>query len=168
MRQNAMSSSRPSRPAQSLARLAGAVLDPLVAKRGFASASLLSAWEDVVGPRYSAISLPEKLTWPRGREGAGILTVRVEGPGAIFLQHDSGPFIERINRYLGFTAIAEIRIVQKPLDRPQRRRRKEPAPLTAAERGRVAAAVAGTANADLERALTELGERVVADRLPRP
>lgn len=163
-----MSSDRSPRAAQPLARLAGALLDPLVAKRGFASASLLSAWEDVVGPRYAAVSLPEKMTWPRGREGAGILTVRVEGPGAVFLQHDSGPFIERINRYLGFAAVAEIRIVQKPLDRPRRRRPREMTPLSEAERGRVAAAVAGTASPDLERALTELGERVVADRLPRP
>ncbi|MCW5695885.1 MAG: DUF721 domain-containing protein [Bauldia sp.] len=163
-----MSSGRSSRPAQPIARLAGAVLDPLVARRGFASASLLSAWEEVVGPRYAAVSQPEKITWPRGRDGAGVLTVRVEGPGAVYLQHDSGPFIERINRYLGFTAVADIRIVQKPLERPRKRGPRELRPLSPAEQSRVAATVAGTDDPDLARALTELGERVIADRLPRP
>jgi hypothetical protein len=168
VRQNAMASSHSNRPAQPIARLAGAVLDPLVAKRGFASASLLAAWDEVVGPRYAAVSQPEKITWPRGREGAGILTVRVDGPGAVFLQHDGGPFIERINRYLGFTAVADIRIVQKPLDRRRRRARRDSRPLTHAEQRRVAAAVAGVDSPDLERALAALGESVIGDQVPRP
>ena len=39
----------------------------------------------------------------------------MDGPLAIELQHQSDQFIERINGYFGYRAIAELRILQAPL-----------------------------------------------------
>ena len=43
--------------------------------------------------------------------------LRVEGPRAIEVQHRSGPILERVNTYFGYRAVAEMRILQAPVDR---------------------------------------------------
>lgn len=150
-----------------LARLARQVMDPLAARRGLASAALLAAWDDVVGGRYAGITQPEKLVWPRGKDAAGILTVRVEGPVAVFLQHETLPFIERINRFLGFAAVAELRIVQRPIVRRTVRRPPADAPLPPDAAAALDGAVAGIEHERLRRSLRALGAGVMADRAGR-
>src|SRR5437773_1081027 len=87
---------------QALAGSLGAVLAPIIAKRGFAAADLLGAWPEIVGPRYADCTQPEHIGWDRaGTDPAGILTLRVEGPKAIYLQHETGEIIQRINGFLG-------------------------------------------------------------------
>jgi hypothetical protein len=51
-----------------------------------------------------------------------VLTIRVEGPFSIQLQHVGPQIIDRANRLLGHAAVGRIRLVQgdvpKPADRP--------------------------------------------------
>jgi len=74
--------------------------------------------------------MPDRLVWPRRREDAeepspkkswrpegAVLVLRVEGPRAIEVQHRSGPILERVNTYFGYRAVAEMRILQAPVDR---------------------------------------------------
>ena len=42
------------------ARLAAGVLGPVAAKRGFAKADLVAAWDEVAGPRYAAVDATGK------------------------------------------------------------------------------------------------------------
>jgi hypothetical protein len=51
------------------------------------------------------------------------LVLRVEGPTAIEIQHQSAVIVERINRYFGWQALAGIALRQAPLAR----RRAKPA-----------------------------------------
>ncbi len=163
-----MASSATAKGAQPLARLIGRVLDPVSARRGFATADLMAAWDDIVGPRYAPFTQPDKLAWPKGREGGGVLTVRVDGARAVFLQHESEQFIQRINRFLGFGAVAELRILQRPI----RGRRREPAsskpaPLPTAEAEILRETVEAVSGDGLRDALLRLGEGVVRARLAR-
>src|SRR5437763_6732962 len=65
---------------QHLAGSLSKVLAPLVAKRGFAAADILSAWPEIVGHRYAGCTQPEHLRFERGSaDSAGTLTIRVEG-----------------------------------------------------------------------------------------
>ena len=151
-----------------LARLASRVLDPATAKRGFAKADLITAWAEVAGPRYAAQTRPEKLVWPRERSAGGaVLTVRAAGSAAIFLQHETEQFIGRVNSFLGYAAVAELRIVQKPIteERPPKR---PPPSISAAEEQTIDRTVAGVENDNLREALAALGKAMAKDRLASP
>ena len=148
-----------------LARLLKGTIDPLIAKRGFGAADLVSSWDDVIGPRYASSTEPGKIAWPRAREGRGTLTIRVDGAMAVYLQHERAQIIERINRFLGHDAIGDIRIVQRPRARAASRR--SPRPLEPAERAAVARTVETVDDDRLRAALTRLGEAVWSGRLAR-
>ena len=53
------------------------------------------------------------------------LVLRVEGPAAIEIQHQSAVIVERVNRYFGWQALAGIALRQAPL---MRRRTQRPRP----------------------------------------
>jgi len=98
-----------------LAELVGRALDPLTARRGFATAELIAGWAEIVGARYADCSRPERIMWPRGaanKDQPGTLVVAVEGPRALFLQHEADQVVERVNGFLGHGAIGRIKIVQ--------------------------------------------------------
>ena len=102
-----------------LAEIVGKALDPLTARRGFATADLMAGWADIVGTRYAECTLPEKIVWPRGAAadaGAGVLVVRVDGPRALYLQHEADQIVERVNAFVGHGAIGRIKIVQGPVN----------------------------------------------------
>lgn len=156
------------REAAAVGALIGTVIEPLCAKRGFATADLIQGWADVVGPRYARATQPEKLIWPRreGIAGANVrtgatLVVRVDAGMAIYLQHEAAVIIERVNGFLGFGAVAALRIVQGPIDGPPSPVRPA-APSPAAAR-RAAASVAEVESDGLRAALERLGRAVYRD-----
>lgn len=110
-----MKEAKPRQGPRALSSLVGRVLDPVTARRGFATADLLANWAEIVGPAFADCTQPERLAWPRSG-GSATLTVRVAGARAVLLMHDRGPFLERINAFLGYGAVAELRIVQRPLE----------------------------------------------------
>ncbi len=151
------------RPRQ-VGELVSGVLDPMLEKRAGVSASLLHNWDDVIGSRLAGATLPQKVQWPRRASEDDpfqpvTLTIAADPSVAIILQHETGEVIARVNAFLGFAAIARIRIVQKPVGRL--RETKKPAlPLGEAAKKRIGTAVAPIENDDLRKALEALGENV--------
>lgn len=85
---------------------------------GFTHGTLLARWREVVGPVYARWSVPETLKFPRGQSVGGTLTVRVEGPFALQLQHVAPQLVERANRILGHNAVAKLKLVQGEVPKP--------------------------------------------------
>jgi hypothetical protein len=152
----------------SLAVAIGRTLDPAVARRGFATVDLLASWDAVVGPRYAGCTQPEKLTRPRQGDGPGVLTVRVDGARAVFLQHELPQFIDRINGFLGYAAVGEVRIIQKPMPVAPRQAPEAPPPLPASAEAALAEAVAPVEDEALRESLRQLGRAVTGRRLAQP
>lgn len=96
--------------ARQLGDLVEKTLDPVVRKRGFANARLFSQWEAVVGARLAGMAVPEEVKWRRGREGGGTLILGCRSGDALELQHMHGIIMERINGFLGWPAIAAVRL----------------------------------------------------------
>lgn len=148
---------------QTIGALIGSVIAPVCAKRGFATADLISAWADIVGPRYATTTLPEKLTWPRRDQakapGGATLVIRVDSGMAIYLQHETTVLLDRINGFLGFGAVTQLKIVQGVVSKPVPRRAAPP-PLTRAEEEEVASTVAAVESDGLREALARLGRGV--------
>jgi hypothetical protein len=122
-----------SKPARSFPRPLSELLAPTLSgvlkAQGFASAEILSRWADIVGSEIAASSEPLKINWPRPRghdeqPEPATLVLRVEGPAALEVQHQSAVILERVNRFFGWQAIGRIALRQAPLRRrsPAKRR----------------------------------------------
>jgi hypothetical protein len=86
-------------------------------RAGFTDPTLLLRWEEIAGTETAALAQPIKLS--DGPSG-GVLTLKAEPGAALFLQHESRALCERINTYLGRTAVTRLRFVQGAvLSRPK-------------------------------------------------
>jgi hypothetical protein len=137
-------------------------LNEAFAQQGFASTELITRWPEIVGAEIAAHSEPEKIRWPRhsGNEAPepATLVLRVEGPTAIEIQHLSGVIIERVNRFFGWQAVAQLALRQAPLTRPAKAK-PPPAPDPAAAAS-VAATLRDVTDEALRDALARLGAAV--------
>lgn len=153
---------KPSRaPPKSLRDLLGKVVADSFARRGFASAELVTRWADIVGAEIAAHSEPMKMLWPRPAAGEdsepGTLVLRVEGPTAVEIQHLENVICERVNRFLGWNAVGHIRLRQAPLRRVAGEAVRAPDPAAIAG---LAATLSDVADEDLRQALARLGAAV--------
>lgn len=96
---------------------------------GFSTATLLTDWAQIVGADMARYTAPDRLKWPRAstngsddepvegpsRQGA-TLVLRVDLGRGIDIQYKARQLIERINAHFGYRAVAEIRIIQAPVD----------------------------------------------------
>jgi hypothetical protein len=87
------------------------------ARHGFASEQLISQWDAVVGPEIGSICLPDKIKWPRSaaenvRKTGGTLVLRATQGRALELHYEIPRIIERVNQFLGYGAIIEIKLLQ--------------------------------------------------------
>jgi hypothetical protein len=149
-----------------LPKITKAILD----KGGRDYATIIAEWPAMVGPALAGSSQPEKLARRRTgdeRSAGGVLTLRVTGGAALEIQHREPQIIERINSYLGYRAVARLKLVQGV---PTRR----PAPglppmreLTPAESQTIESAASPVADPDLRSGLARFG-RALAARAERP
>ena len=153
-----------------LADLLDVCLGPALAAQGFASADIIAAWPEIVGPRLAAACQPIRIEWSRRglrnrdeRPQPAMLIVRVEGAFALELQHVAPLLMERINAYYGWRCVGRIVLKQGPVRRAAPLPPAKPAVLGEAERQRIAAALDGVAEGGLRTALDRLGAAVLAN-----
>lgn len=92
-------------------------------KQGFAAASLITGWREIVGAELAASTAPIKLAFPQGARQGGTLHLRVgNGGAALELQHMETQIIERLNAHLGYAAVARLKLVHGRI------RARDPAP----------------------------------------
>ena len=110
------------KPSKSYPRRLSEFLKPCLgdafARQGFASADIVTRWREIVGADIASRCEPIKLQWPRSdveQPEPATLVLRVDGPGAIEIQHMSEVILERINRFFGWRAVKRIAIRQAPL-----------------------------------------------------
>jgi len=97
---------------------AGRSLAPLIKKLdaqfGRGAGALEPRWVEIVGERLARVTRPQKLTKGRGAAG-GTLELRVAGPAALLVQHQSEDIIQRVNLFLGAGSVERLRIAQGPV-----------------------------------------------------
>lgn len=139
-------------------------------QRGFASAELVTRWVEIVGAEFAAHSEPLKIQWtrpprsvgpngagPEGSQEPGTLVLRVEGPAAIEIQHAADVICARVNRFLGWRAVARVALRQAPLRGGERKAVRR---IDAAATANIAASLPEIADDDLRQALARLGAAV--------
>ena len=119
--------------AKPLSVLLSDVFSDAYAKQGFAARELVTRWAEIAGKDIAAHSEPMKIQWPRPVEGQpqepATLVLRVEGPAALEIQHESDVILQRVNRFFGWSAVGRLALRQAPLSRrdpPKRLPRRTP------------------------------------------
>jgi hypothetical protein len=153
---------KPARPfAKPLRDLVPKILGETFSRQGFASAEMVTRWTEIVGAEISAHSEPIKIQWTRPADGEerepGTLLLRVEGPAAIEIQHLGDVICERVNRFLGWRAVARLALRQAPLRRGERRAPRAADPAAAA---RIAERLPDVGDGELRAALARLGAAI--------
>ena len=107
--------------AKPLSVLLSDVFSDAYAKQGFAARELVTRWAEIAGPEVALHSQPLKMQWPRPVEGQAqepaTLVLRVEGPMALEIQHESDVILQRVNRFFGWSAVGRLALRQAPLSR---------------------------------------------------
>lgn len=102
-----------------LAPEVAAVARPLLRGRRFPLIELQAGWRAVVGDRLAAVTAPDRLAMPAHKAEGGTLTLKVAGgAAALQVQHQAPLVIERCNAYLGWPAVARLKLAQGPLSAP--------------------------------------------------
>jgi hypothetical protein len=102
-----------------LAPEVAAVARPLLRGRRFPLIELQAGWHAVVGERLAAVTEPDRLIMPAHKAEGGTLTLKVAGgAAALQVQHQAPVVIERCNTYLGWPAVARLKLAQGPLSAP--------------------------------------------------
>lgn len=145
-------------PAKAVGGLVRAVTRPVVGKRGFAEASVVTDWPEIVGGLLAGQTCPTRISYPRGKRGEGTLHLRAANSAvAMELQHLAPLIIERINTHFGYRAVAAIKITQGPLPpRAERAKPRPPGPLPPD----LAHDLARVDDPELRRVLEALGRRI--------
>ncbi len=90
-------------------RNAGILGNAAFLRAGFRDPTLVLHWEEIVGTDVARIAQPLRMV--EGVAG-GVLTLKADPAAALFLQHESRSLCERINAYLGRSAVHRVRFVQ--------------------------------------------------------
>ena len=117
-----------SRRARAVAELVPAVGGLAFKRFGFTQSALVARWEEIVGAQYARHSRPESLSFSRGKKDGGTLKVAVTGALAPMLKHVEPQVIERVNRLLGYAAVAKV-VLRHADMAPQRRAVPMPTPV---------------------------------------
>jgi hypothetical protein len=140
------------------------------AKHGHAYADVLSHWPAIVGETLAEVSRPERIKWPKaaGADASGGTLIIRGAPGhALDLQHETPHIIERINTFLGFTAIATVKILQGRFDhKPDRP--KSPLALPSQDAAALGERLSVIADDRLREALNRLGTGALSSRNSHP
>ena len=140
-----------------------ATMKALEARFGQGADGLKGRWREIVGETLARRTEPVRLIRTRGG-GPAALELRVDGPSATLIQHQTSDLLARVNLFLGDGAVDRIRIVQGPVAaRPVRAR-------GAGARSPLETPLDAAVEADLERGLSEIAEgplRAALSRLGR-
>lgn len=159
------------RPAPPAGRALTGLVRELDEKYGRGAGALETRWREIVGEQLARISQPRKLTkgraGPGGSRPGGVLELRVAGPAALLVQHQSADILARVNLFLGEGSVDRLTLSQGPIKpaarptaKPARTHRPLP-PLGAADEARLSQSLEAAPD-ELKIALTRLGRAVLA------
>jgi hypothetical protein len=130
---------------------------------GFVQSSVVSRWDEIVGPRYAAVSAPEMIRFPAGKKAGGTLELVVEGAHAVMIQHVLPEIVERVNRFFGYEAVAKVKMRQGPVYRPDPRPKVSAPPVLRAPAADLGDSLREIADPELQAVLGNLAKALAKE-----
>ena len=85
---------------------------------GFVQSSVVTRWPEIVGAAHARHCVPESIRFPVGEKAEGTLHLVVSPAHAPLIQHVIPEIIERVNRFFGYRAVAQVRLRQGTVQAP--------------------------------------------------
>lgn len=139
------------------------ITEPAFSRHSSELARLLAAWPDVVGERFQNFTRPLDLKFQGRERMMGTLHLAVEPAFALELQHQLPQFIDRINAYFGFSAVAQVKMIQQYLPRDHKPAKLKGLP-DARARGEADKMVAGIEESPLRDLLADWGAEILGKK----
>lgn len=157
----------PHRAAPTAGRSLAKFVKQLDERFGRGTGALAARWREIVGETLARRTEPSKLTKPRSG-GASTLEIKVDGPSAALIQHQSEEILSRVNLFLGAGSVEKLRIVQGPVKPAAAARaaasRPRKAPMDAAREAELKASLEPAPEGPLKAALERLGRGALSER----
>jgi hypothetical protein len=152
-----------SRRARPVADLVPSIGGQAFKRFGFTQSAVIERWQEIVGEQYARHSRPESLAFPRGAKDGGNLKIAVTGALAPMLRHVEPQVIERVNRILGYAAVARITLRHADID-PTPRTAAAPPPVELSSETR--STLREIADPELRASLESLAQALSATKGP--
>ncbi|MEX0693772.1 MAG: DciA family protein [Rhodospirillales bacterium] len=150
---------------QSVGRAVSGLTKKALDKRGFVDAAIINEWPAIAGELIGSHSLPDRIRFQRDRTQPGTLYLILEnGALATEVVHFQPVLLERINRFFGFRAVGDIKIIHGPLPKPAKDKRPPLPALQPERRSEIEHNLANVDDPELRDALNRLGQHVARRR----
>jgi len=136
-----------------------AIVKPVFKARGLLEGKIITHWSQIVGDRYASLSLPEKITFPKGKRGEGTLYLSVSSASSLFIHYSQGVILEHINRFFGYKAVAKLHM-SHGFKSPKVEVQKVLSPLSQDEKDWLEEQLHGVKDPELKIYLKKLGESI--------
>ncbi len=136
------------------------LIKPVFKARGLMEGKIITHWAQIVGDKFAQFSLPEKITFPKGKKMEGTLHLSVTSSGALFTHYVQDLVLERINTFFGYKAVSKLRMVHGFLPPEKPPLQKSLPPLSADEKGWLDQQVEGVEDVELRDSLKKIGEQL--------
>ena len=134
-------------------------LPPALNNGGYVQPEIISLWEEMVTPRLAKETVPQKLTFPKGRKSGGTLRIRAPAPLATELQHKEPIILDRINSFFGYKAVEKILIKHgNSIDALPGHKHAKIRPLDIKTTQKIESMTLNIQHSELRKALTALGK----------
>lgn len=87
------------------------IVKPLFKSRGLMEGRIITQWPHIVGEKFARLSLPEKVTFPRGKKSEGTLHIRVTSASSLLLHSIHDLILDHVNTFFGYKAIAKLYMI---------------------------------------------------------
>ncbi len=145
-----------------MSRMVPEIAGKALGKKGAGFGRLVAEWRLIVGADLADATSPVKLAFPRGERANATLTIDIIPARAIEVQHAMPQLIERVNSVFGYSAVARIKMVQRPPAQPPKLANLRP--LSPVEEKELVTLTALVPDGELRLALESLGRAVQAAR----
>ena len=134
-----------------------ALLKPLMDRYGAAYVQVLLDWPHIIGARFAELSQVQHLKFPPNSKTGGILQLRCISAAIPLLQAQSPQIIDRINRYFGYNAVAQLRFQAGLVVKKMPGKIAEQKPLSPEAQTQIESITNGVTSDALREALQRLG-----------
>jgi hypothetical protein len=115
-------------------------------------------WLEVIGERYYKYCKPERVYFRKNQKGNGILYVVVYNPVlAMYIESNKNFILDKVNRFFGYKAIADIKIKQTPKIVEEYCKKKKAKALDKKEKDKIISKIDKNTNDDLKKELMDFG-----------
>lgn len=84
------------------------IVKPVFKARGLMEGKIITHWPQIVGDRFARLSLPEKIIFPKGKKGEGVLYLSVTSASSLLIHYAQGLILEQVNTFFGYKAITKL------------------------------------------------------------